>query len=225
MRDANAVLVVGILTSMDANAQLTKLQAERSAAAARVSEVEREWRAAIEAASVSSARLSEVERTGGNATSRRAAEEQLAEAKRRAAEPWAERVEGAKAAGRDADRRYQTHVGAHLGELVETLEADGRIAAERVNAAAADLIAAHAEWQAVAGQISALITQVARPSTGDVSRSRPEADEAVRGAIALAHVGGERGVVLDRSRPPWNHLLGGHEAVEVIDGGVAAVTV
>jgi hypothetical protein len=209
---------------MDANAELAKLQAERSAAAARVSEVEREWRAAVEAASVSSALLSEVERTGGNATSRRAAEEKLAESKRRAAEPWAERVEGAKAAGRDADRRYRAHVGAHLGQLVEGLEADGRIAAERVNSAAADLIAAHAEWQAVAGQISALITQIARPSTGDVSRSRPEADAAVQGAIALAHVGGERGVVLDRTRPPWNHLLGEGQAVEVVAEG-AAVTV
>ena len=49
----------------------------------------------------------EVERHGGSATTRPKAEEALAAAKLRAAEPWAERVEGAKAAARDVDKTYR----------------------------------------------------------------------------------------------------------------------
>ena len=69
----------------------------------------------------------------------------------------------------------------------------------------------------VAARVSATISLVAQPSTADVSRSRPEADEAAQTAIALAMVGGERGPTLDRTRPPWSDLLGEAEAVGAVE--------
>ncbi len=191
--------------------ELAKLETERKRAGDRVSSVEREWREALEASRQVSAELAHLERTGGSATARKAAEEKLTEAKRLADQPWPERLQGARDARQDADRAYRTYVAAHLGELVEELEVAGETAAENVNTAAAALIAASLEWQAVAGRISATISLVARPSTADVSRSRVEADEAARAAIALVNVGGEVGPRLDRTRPPWATLLGEDE--------------
>jgi hypothetical protein len=205
---------------VDANAELSKLATDGSRAASRVSDLEAQWRQAVEASRVASAELAEVERQGGSATTRHKAEQALATAQERAAEPWAERVEGAKAAVRDVDKRYRAHIAAHLGELVEVVEAKGRIVAQRENTVAAELIAIHAEWGAVAAELGALMAQVARPSPGDVSYGRPEADEAARGAIALVNAGGQVGPVLDRTRPPWNAILGVEDEVVEVDDAV-----
>ena len=197
-----------------ANAELAKLQTQRSRAASRIAGLESQWRDAVEASRLASGALTELERNGGSATSCHAAEEKLADAKQLAGEPWAERISGAKAAARDVDRRYREHIAEHLGELLDELEADRRVAAERVNAAAADLNSAHVAWQNAATEISATIALVGQLSTADVRRSRPEADEAARAAIALVGVGGERGPQLDRQRPPWSDLPGDAEAVD-----------
>jgi hypothetical protein len=116
-------------------------------------------------------------------------------------------LDGARAAARDVDRQVRAHVSTHLKELVQAREADGQIVAERINSAAADLIAAYAEYEAVAGGMGMLLTQVTRPGPEDVTRSRPETDAAVKAAIALINLGGEEGPRLDRRRSPWNTLL------------------
>ena len=95
------------------------------------------------------------------------------------------------------------------------MEADGQLAAERLNSAAAELVAAQADWERVASQILSLIMQVARPAPGDVSY--PRATEAARAVLALASLGGEEGPRLDRSRPPWAALLGEHEGAGDVD--------
>jgi hypothetical protein len=191
-----------------ATTALTKLEEERSRAASRVSELEREWRAAVEASRVASAELAEVERHGGSATTRHAGEEKLATAKAKAAEPWAERVEGARAAARDLDRRVRQHLTENLGTVVDRLEQSGEAPAEPVNTAAAALVAAQAEWEHVATQIGSTIAVVALPGPADVSRPRPEAEAAARAAAALLSAGGAEGPRLDRNRPPWARLIG-----------------
>jgi hypothetical protein len=59
----------------------------------------------------------------------------------------------------------QNHLGSfvrqHLTELVADLERDGQAAAELLNAAAADVIAAYAERERVAPAISAMATMLA----------------------------------------------------------------
>ena len=209
---------------MDANAELAKLQEQRSRAASRVSDLEREWREALEASRQASAELAELERHGGNAASRHKVEEKLAEAKRLADQPWSERLEGARAGLRDAERVYRAAVAANLPALVDAIEGESRLAAQDFNDAAAAILSAAVRWDASAQKLSSTIVHVARPGPMDVSRSK--AEEAVRAVAALVAAGGEEGVVLDKRRPPWSRLFGLDEDVveaEVVD--VPTVTV
>jgi hypothetical protein len=185
------------------------LQEQRAAATARVSDLEREWRGANAQAAEASGRLAHAERTSASATAIRKAEEELAAAKARAAEPRSERVEGAQAAGRDVERRLREFVAGNLGELVTAIETDGELAAQRLNAAAADLLAAAADWRAAEQRIGQTITLVHRPTPHDVTRS--QAEEAVRAVAALVAAGGENGPTLDRNRDPWAALLAERE--------------
>jgi hypothetical protein len=75
------------------------------------------------------------------------------------------RVEGAKAALRDADQAVTAHIGANLTELVEAKEADGRLVAEQFNETASALIALWLERERIASDISGLATKVAPVGT------------------------------------------------------------
>jgi hypothetical protein len=59
---------------------------------------------------------------------------------------------------------------------------------------------------------------MASPAPGDVTY--PKATEAARAAIAVANLGGEEGPALDRTRPPWVHLLAENEVLELVPAGV-----
>lgn len=203
---------VGIVLEMtSAVGELEKVRAARGRAAARVAELDLGWRQAVEQSREASAQLAEVERSGASAARRHAAEEKLGEAKQRAGEPWAERVEGAKAALRDADARVRAFVEANLGELIDGIEERGEAAASRVNSAAAELLSAVAEWRAVESELSATIVPVHQPGVGDVSRPQPETEAAARAVAALVAAGGERGPALERRNAPWDALLAGVE--------------
>lgn len=82
----------------------------------------------------------------------------LSVAKAKADQPWPERVEGAKAAVRDADQAKRAHIAANLAELVEALEQDGEAAAQRVDAAAASLVSAYLEREQIAQSLGALLS-------------------------------------------------------------------
>jgi hypothetical protein len=83
---------------------LAELAQRRGVAQARVDELEREQREATAAAEEASLNLVELERHGVSPGGRRAKlEKTLAEAKARAAEPWAERIAGGP--NRSATRR------------------------------------------------------------------------------------------------------------------------
>jgi chromosome segregation ATPase len=173
-----------------ASVELAKVQEQRGRAAARVDALEREQRGAAAAAAAASAALAEHERQGGApAGKRRELEQALAAAKSKAAEPWPERIAGARSAVRDCDRAVRSFVAENLSELIADLEADGQAAAERVNSAAADLLAAYSEREAVAARIGGLASMVGSLRPGDVTYSRAEA--VAREATRFVQVGGE----------------------------------
>jgi hypothetical protein len=189
----------------DASAELAKLQEARARATARVDGLEADWRAAVTAAQDASAALAHAERVGVSESKRSTLEERLAAAKARAAEPWAERVEGSRAAVRDADRAVSAFVNEHFSELLEAKEADGRIAAEKEDVAAAAQLAAYRQREAVAAEIASLASLVSTTAPGDVTYSK--ADELARAAVALIEGGGEEPPRLRRDREPWATLL------------------
>jgi hypothetical protein len=190
----------------EATAQLDELRKRRARAAARVSGLEQEWRTTVAAARNASAALAEAERIGASASKFHTLESRLADAKARAAQPFAERIEGAKAAVRDTDQAIRAHIGGNLVELVEAKEADGARVAERINELAGALIEAWLERERIASDISALATKVAPISPGDVSWSR--AEDAFRACTALLNADGEEGPTLSRVRDPWARILG-----------------
>jgi hypothetical protein len=200
------VLDDAILVNVNAAEAMARLIDQRARASARVEEIEHEARASATAAAEASAALAEFERRGGRpATERRQLEQALAEAKAKAAEPWAERAEGARQAVRDADQELQAFQGEHLSELVEALEADGRIATGKLNAAAEARVAAFSERERIAHEISLLASQVGRVFPGDVSFTCAEA--LVREARTLVAEGGEAPPELRRDPRQPRHAI------------------
>jgi hypothetical protein len=197
---------------MDASAELEQLEEQRAHAAAKVDAIERETRAATEAAEQASLQLTEATRVGASASKVHALEGTLVKAQAHKNEPWRERAQGARRAVDDADRAIREHVEAHLAELVEAVERDGEAAARRVTEAAAELVAASDERRRVESTLGQLLTRVRPPSPNDVSRSR--ADEIDRAARALLDSGGESAVTVTRIDEPWNTLLAGEREPE-----------
>jgi hypothetical protein len=88
----------------------------------------------------------------------------------------------------------QRFVAENLSELVSALDADGEVAAAKLNEHAEALVSAYRERERIAGEISALAALVAPVNPGDVSYSR--AEQVVRAATALVEAGGEAPPVL-----------------------------
>jgi hypothetical protein len=168
---------------------MARLLDRRAPATARVDELEGEARAAGEGLTAARAALVESERQGGRAAERRQLEQALTEAKATAEQPWAERIEGARQAVRDADRELQEFQREHLTELVEALEADGKIATGKLNAAAEALVQAFGKREEIARQIGAVASQVGRTHPGDVTFTTAQA--VAEAARELLQRGGE----------------------------------
>jgi hypothetical protein len=196
---------------VNATSELAKLCDQRARAEDRVDQLEREARTASAAVAEASAALIAFERDGGTPEKRRELEQALAAARAKQAEPWGERIAGARAALRDVDVSLRAFTAEHFAELVEDKEADGRAVAARVDGAAGTLISLNAELQGVAREIAALASQVGVLQPGDVAFSRAEA--LVREAQRLVANGGEAAPVLRRDREPWSRLLGAERAM------------
>jgi hypothetical protein len=196
---------------MDASTELAKMEEQRAHAAARLDAVEREARAAGQAAEEASLQLSEAERHGASASKRHQLEAELAKAQARRAEPWAERLKGAQHALRDIDSAIRQHVTENFAEAAAPIEQDGEVAAQQVNEALAALIAACDTRRLVESRLAGLAVKVtgATLQPGDVAR--PRTDEVARAARALLDAGGEAPVKLRRDRGPWARLLGEQE--------------
>jgi hypothetical protein len=155
---------------------MARLVAQRDQARTHVDELEAEQREATAAAQQASDALIELERKGGRPGAQRSKLEQtLAEARAKAAEPWAERIAGTRAAVRDAHGEVQTFVAEYLAELIADLEVEGAAAAAKLTAAAETLLQAFTDRERVAREIAEMCSLVARVSPGDVSYSRAEA--------------------------------------------------
>jgi hypothetical protein len=190
---------------VDAVAELQELRERRSQAAGRVAALEREQRAARDEIAATTARLSEAERTGASKSTITKIEGELSKARQRLSEPWDARINGARQAVRDVDVSVRQFVTEHLAELVEALEAEGRAVADRINSAAAELVAATSEWEAIAARIGQTIASISRPSPGDVSPNR--AEQLAREAATFVAGGGAQGPQLSRLNEPWARLL------------------
>ena len=85
-------------------------------------------------------------------------------------------------------RLYATE---HLSELIAGIEGDGRVVAERVNAAAREFVDATLQRAEIEQRLFAVLslTRVTRP--GDVNRAR--SDQAVAAVTTLLREGGEVG--------------------------------
>lgn len=128
--------------SVTAAEALAELVEARDRASARVDELAAEQRAAVVAREAARTALIEAEREGAGDAQRAKLEKELARAEARAVEPWVERVEGARQAGRDRQAAVQAFAAEHLGELIRGMEQDGEVAAAKVNEAAEAVAAA-----------------------------------------------------------------------------------
>jgi hypothetical protein len=181
---------------VDAAAAMSKLVEKREHANDRVHEIEAEQRLASHTLQATREALVQFERRGGGGEECRQLEQALAEAKAEANAPWSERIEGARRRARDAQHEVAGYVAEHLTELVAAREAEGQAAAERINTACSEILAGHAEWERIAGDISALLSLVGPVRPGDVSFGRSEA--LAREASTLLREGGEQGPVVRR---------------------------
>jgi hypothetical protein len=163
---------------------------ERVASAeAKVDSLRAEQRTTAATRELARTALIQAERDGTTPAQRTKLEKALGEAETRASQRWAERIEGARQAARDAQFELQRFTAEHLTELVAQVEADGERATEKVNTAATALVEAFNEREQVAAQIAALASQAGRINPGDVSRSAAEG--AAQAAAALIQRGGE----------------------------------
>ena len=162
----------GKVHRMDTNAELTKLQQQQTRTNTRISNLEAEQRRAGQTLAVAREAVAQFHRRGGGRTAEQNQLEQaLAEAKAAVDEPWAERIDGARRAARDARAATQRFIGEHLTELVQPVEADAEIAVAEMTAACQALIAAYTRREAAVQQISALASQVGQIQPGDVGPS------------------------------------------------------
>ena len=186
---------------------LAGLTDRRKQASARIDELEREWQAANIALVQARRDLVEFERQCGPAAERRTLEMKLVEAEAKAAQPWRERIEGARRGVDDLDAERQRFIADQLDALVAECEAEGEAAAARLTDAARQMVDAYLEREQIAGQIAVLASSVGRVRPGDVSRSR--AEEVVRAANGMLLDGGEEPPVLRRDpREPRHGQVG-----------------
>jgi hypothetical protein len=179
---------------MDVTAGLAELDKRRTLVARRLDELDRSQREASQALQQARAAVVEAERKDAAPAARGKLESALRTAEARAAEPWPQRLEGAKASLRDADKERREFIGEHLTELVEERERAGAECAARINDHLTGLAAAYSEWNTIAQQITALASSVAPLRPGDVSYTRVES--LIREVEAVLLRGGEQGPVL-----------------------------
>src|SRR5262245_1595979 len=115
------------MSEQTATQQLAALVEQRSHAVRRVRELEAEQRNASASLAAAREAVAEFHRHGGGTPAeQKRLEGALAEAQSRFNEPWAERIEGARRAARDAQQPVRSFVAENLAELVGALHTDGQ---------------------------------------------------------------------------------------------------
>jgi hypothetical protein len=174
--------------------ELAALVNRRASLDEREGELDQQQRAATAEVELMRARLADLERAAVSGDkvdekTRREAEEALTRARLKAAEPWAERREGVRAAMREADQAVTTFVGAHFDELLAELREDAENAAEDLNRACARVVDAYAERARVEQCVTSLCAIIRHPRPGDIAYTRAAA--VAKEAETLLLEGGE----------------------------------
>lgn len=179
--------------------ELSKLMDRRAALAARIDDLDAVQREANDQAARAAAAVSEAERAGEPDTKR--LDSALSKARARANEPWAERRAGARQALADHDNAI---IGVFVRERFDDLHAglaeQGEAAAPAVNAAAGELVSAHARWQEISSRMVSLSSALGPMRPGDYSRSLSE--RAAGEAGRLLDEGGEEAPTCRDPRAP-----------------------
>jgi hypothetical protein len=174
--------------------ELLRLLEHRQQLSSKVDELERRQRSTNETANEASVALAELEcrALSGekvSAQQRRQAEDALVRAREEVAQPWAERLAGARRAVQDADSAVRAYVAENLDVLVSELHEDAEAAAREVNGTAERFISATHERARVDRGLTALVALVRHMRPGDVTRA--QSDEAVREVTRFLERGGE----------------------------------
>jgi hypothetical protein len=159
--------------------ELARLVATRDRLAASVDAVDaaqRQAQSELSARSEAMIRIEEAVLRGDKVTAaeRQQAEEALQAARLEVAAPWPERREAARRSARAARDDVARFVGANIITLLEDLGPASRAAADRINAAAQEVLAAYAERAAVEAEVLGLIALTRRVEPRDVGRTRAE---------------------------------------------------
>jgi hypothetical protein len=130
---------------------------------------------------------------------RKRAEKALADARARAAEPWAERRRGLASAVRDMEGQLQRYVSEHWDELAGELAERAEEVKVRVDSALQSVLDVYAERQRVAQHATVLLGQVQQPRPNSVPYTKLQGVAREIGAVLLA--GGEVAPVATRRVP------------------------
>jgi hypothetical protein len=181
------------------SAELSRLIDERLALDDRLDAIGEQQRSAAQNVQRLSDSLAELERraAGGDKVTdseRTKLEHELAAARAKAHEPWAERAAGVQSAARDGDQQISLFIEENLDQLLGELSEDAEAAANAVDTAAHRLVAAFHERMLVESRVTALCALIRTPRPGDVVPTR--AEQAVREATRLLQTGGENAPLL-----------------------------
>lgn len=192
------------MTAVD---ELAALQERRAALREHVVDMER--RMTFASADVERARqaIGEAERRrlrgDGSAEDVTKAEKNLAKAKQTAlGDATREKVQGGKDALRDLDAQIGTFAGDNYPALRDAANEQAVAAAEHVDRALQELIAAFGAREHISQTSSELFALVARPDPNTIPRSSPSVERAVNAAAEALAEGGERPPVLPDSYLP-----------------------
>jgi predicted NACHT family NTPase len=184
---------------MDTSQQLKEVQrllAHEHELREHIHTVDAQTRAA--GAELTSARehLIQLEAGSPTAKQRADAERRLAAASEQAGKPWLERRAGAERAAATAHQQAQTYVADNLDAIIDELEENGRAAADQVDQAAGQFLAAVAARAAADQTAHAVLSLGARIQPGDIAGAR--SDEAAIAVRRLLEQGGEAAPTLRR---------------------------
>jgi hypothetical protein len=180
-----------------ASTEFAALIARRGDAANRVRDLEAAQRQAAADATAAADAVADAERQEiqgepiANAERKRR-ERELVKVRARRAEPWPERIQGARRAVVECERAIVAYAGEHYDDLMAELEQDARAAAERVNAALHDLRGAYEAREQEAQRVNGLIALATGGNNWPGLVAWSAVETIARDCAAVIDAGGER---------------------------------
>jgi hypothetical protein len=179
--------------------ELARLLAAEDAARARIGTLNATIRSAGAELAAAREALTALEASDPTAQQRTSAEKRYQAASAEAGQPWQERQRGVERAVAAAHQAVQVYVAEHFDTLVDELEQNGRHAAEQVDQAAEQFLAAVAARADADRTLSQTVSFAQRLQPGEIAFAR--SDEAATAVRRLLDSGGEAAPTL-RTREP-----------------------